>query len=239
MSLGKIAFLLLFIVSIWFQSFSFNLGNSVNALFLDSNSDTDYEDGTSIVLKVREGCEASSDEMKVTLAVIEHRLDASGFVEARAYIDGPDCIQIDIPNIKVSDRDIKRICGIAQLSYIGVDWSSLISNDMIMDTFYQQYVEEALAEMTEKEQEEANKDVLFQDAVRIFQLEPEQMVKAYPQILEQAIDAGFAEIIFTNDDVARASYQYAQYDSSGSSGPYISLELNSEGTDKFKVGTET
>ena len=202
------------------------------------NLGLDLAGGVSVVYQAEEGSDPSSEEMNGALAVIQRRLDAKNYTEASAYIDGTDRIRVDIPGVKDANQAVDEIGRTAMLTFVGVNWSDLLSNEEFMDPFYHQYVDDTLASMTDEEKESADTDSLHSEAESFMKSYPSYAVEIYPQILEQAVEAGLAEVVLTGTDVARASYQYGQYDSSGSSGPYVSLELNSDGTDKFAEGTE-
>ncbi len=202
------------------------------------NLGLDLAGGVSVVYEAEEGSNPTSEEMNGALAVIQRRLDSKGYTEANAYIDGTTRIRVEIPGVKDANEAVSEIGKTAMLTFVGVDWSELIKNEDFMEPYYQQYVDDAVEAMEESERENADTDSLLTEAKSFMSSYPSYAAQVYPQILEDAVGEGLAEVVVTGTDVERASYQYGQYDNSGSAGPYVSLKLKSAGADKFAEGTE-
>ena len=213
-------------------------GSSTRLGVKNINLGLDLAGGVSIVYEAEEGSNPSTDEMNGALAVIQRRLDAKGYTEASAYIDGTEHIRVDIPGVKDANEAVSEIGKTAQLTFVGVVWSDVLADTDFITPFYQQYVDDALAAMDESEREEADTDALMSEAKSFMANYPGYTVQVYPEILEQAVDHGLAEVVVTGSDVEKASYQYGQYSQSSAAGPYVQLRLNSDGTKKFAEGTE-
>lgn len=212
-------------------------GDNVRLGVKNINLGLDLAGGVSIVYEAEEGSNPTSDEMDGALAVIQRRLDAKGYTEASAYIDGTDRIRVDIPGVKDANEAVSEIGKTAQLTFVGVVWSDLLADTEFITPFYQQYVDDALAAMDEAEREEADTDALMEEARSFMATYPGYAVQVYPQILEEAVDKGLADVVLSGTDVEKASYQYGQFSENSQPGPYVSLKLNNSGTKKFADGT--
>lgn len=202
------------------------------------NLGLDLAGGVSIVYQAEDGSNPSSSEMDGALAVIQRRLDSKGYTEATAYLDGSNRIRVEIPGVEDANEAVQEIGKTAMLTFVGVDWDVLIANDDFMEPYYQKYVEDAIAAMDEEDQESADTDALYTEAQDFMKNYSYYAVSAYPEILEDAIEQELAEIVLSGTEVADASYQYGQIDSNGTAGPYVRLELNSDGREAFADATE-
>ena len=108
-----------------------------------------------------------------------------------------------------------------------------------MSKYYQQYADDYFATLSDEEKESYDEESMLSEARSFMQSYPNYAVQLYPGILTEAVEKGIAEVVLTGSDVAKASYQYGQFDQSSAAGPYVSLKLNSEGSSKFAKGTET
>lgn len=196
----------------------------------------DLNGGVSITYQAVEGSNPSSAEMDGALAVIQKRLDAKGYTEASAYLDGTDRIRVEIPGVEDANEAVEEIGKTAMLSFVGIDYTALLSSS-IMDEFYEEYVQD-LKEQLGDEAEQYTDQELLTSAQAFFSQYPGEAITQYPQLLEKAKEAGYAEVVVTGNNVSNATYQKAQISQSGSIEPYVKLEFDAEGKELFAEGTE-
>ncbi len=214
-------------------------GDNVRLGVKNINLGLDLAGGVSVVYQAEEGSDPTTDEMNGALAVIQRRLDAKGYTEASAYIDGTDRIRVDIPGVEDANEAVSEIGKTALLTFVGVDWNTLVANSDFMAPYYQQYADDYYNTLSEEEKEDYDEESLLAEAQTFMTSYPNYAVQLYPQILTAAVEQGLGEVVLSGTDVEKASYQYGQYDNAGNAGPYVSLKLKSEGADKFAKATET
>lgn len=238
--LKSVFVLLLVIVVILFSALLCyrGLGDNVRLGVANINLGLDLAGGVSITYQAAEGEDPSSTEMDGALSVIQRRLDARGYTEASAYIDGTDRIRVEIPGVKDANQAVEEIGQTAMLRFVGIDWNAVISNNLD-DDFYDAYVELMQAELEEAGTPDLyTEDQLRSEAVTFFQNYSSQAIELFPELLEKAIEAGYAEEIVTGTNVSNATYQKGQVTQGGGNEPYVRLEFDETGTKLFAEGTE-
>lgn len=202
------------------------------------NLGLDLNGGVSITYQAMEGSDLSSGQMNGALAVIQKRLDAKGYTEASAYLDGTDRIRVEIPGVDDANEAVEEIGKTAMLSFVGVDYNQILSSGLTKE-FYDQYAEDAKAKLEEMGAlEQYTDEAILADAKNFFENYPSEAINAYPELLERAKEEGYAEVIVTGTNVANATYQKGQVSQSGSIEPYVKLEFDAEGQKMFAKGTE-
>ncbi len=199
----------------------------------------DLNGGVSITYQAVDGSNPTKDQMQGTLAVIQRRLDAQGYTEANAYLDGDTRIRVEIPGVKDASQAVEEIGKTAMLRFVGIDWSQVIAQGLDKN-YYDQYGEALKKQMEDNGQDTSTltDDTIQSDAAQYFQSYPADAITQFPQLLQDAIDQGLAEEVVTGKNVSSATYQKGQVSSSGSIEPYVKLEFDSDGTKLFASGTE-
>ena len=106
------------------------------------NLGLDLNGGVSITYQAMEGSDLSSGQRNGALAVIQKRLDAKGYTEASAYLDGTDRIRVEIPCVDDANDAVEEIGKTAMLSFVGVDYNQILSSGLTKE-FYDQDAEDA------------------------------------------------------------------------------------------------
>lgn len=214
------------------------IGDNVRLGVANINLGLDLAGGVSIVYQAEEGSNPSSEEMDGALAVIQRRLDAKGYTEANAYLDGTDRIRVEIPGVKDASEAVEEIGKTAMLTFVGVDWDTMMLDEELLAPYYEQYVSEVSASITAEELEALGEDSLYEEAESFFTVYPSSAAMEYPEVLTDAIEAGYAEVVLTGTEVENATYQYGQFSDTGAAGPYVKLTLTGEGRNIFADATE-
>lgn len=238
--LKSVFILLLVLVIIAFSAVLCYVGLGENKHFgvANINLGLDLAGGVSITYQAVEGSSPSTAEMEGALAVIQRRLDAKGYTEATAYLDGSNRIRVEIPGVEDANEAVTEIGKTAMLSFVGIDWNQITSSNLA-EEFYPQYVEDVKAQLKEEGREDAYTDEeLTADAKVFFSQYPSDAISRYPQLLEKAKEAGYAEEILTGTNVANATYQKGQTSQNGSVEPYVRLDFDETGKELFAAGTE-
>lgn len=214
------------------------IGSNEHLGVANINLGLDLAGGVSITYQAAEGSNPTSSEMEGALAVIQRRLDTKGYTEASAYLDGTDRIRVEIPGIDDASEAVDEIGRTAMLSFVGIDYSSILSSGLV-EEFYDDYVT-LIKERMEQEgvQDQYTDEQIEADAESFFANYPADAIENFPQLLEQAKEEGYAEVLLTGTNVANASYQKGQISENGMIEPYVRLEFDSEGQELFAQGTE-
>lgn len=197
----------------------------------------DLAGGVSITYQAQGDTQPSSEEMKGALAVIQRRLDEKGYTEAQAYLDGTNRIRVEIPGVEDANEAVKEIGKTAMLSFVGVDWSSVVSNGLL-DKYVEQYVKDGMAQKEENSSLTYTEEDLRKEAEAYLPKYMEAAISMYPEIIEDAKKAGCAEELVTGVNVTNATYQKGQISSTSSVQSYVKVEFDSEGTKLFAEGTK-
>ncbi|MCI8632646.1 MAG: protein translocase subunit SecD [Lachnospiraceae bacterium] len=238
--LKSVFILLLVLLIIAFSAVLCYVGLGENKHFgvANINLGLDLAGGVSITYQAVEGSSPSSAEMEGALAVIQKRLDAKGYTEATAYLDGSDRIRVEIPGVEDANEAVTEIGKTAMLTFVGIDWNQITASS-ILEEFYPQYVEDAKVKLEEQGQADAYTDEqLLADAKTFFSQYPIDAISMYPSLLDKAKEAGYAEEILTGTNVANATYQKGQTSQNGSVEPYVRLDFDETGKALFAAGSE-
>lgn len=227
------ALLVILMASTVFGAFGSSTGASGIKLGLD------LAGGVSITYQAVEGSNPTSDQMEGALSVIQRRLDAKGYTEANAYLDGNDRIRVEIPGVEDASKAVEEIGRTALLRFVGIDWSAVVADTDLVSAYYDAY-REAYKEAYSEENggdmtnytEPADDEVLS-----FFTSNPLETLNMVPDLLDAAIEKGYAEQILTGENVSDASFQKGQISSSGTIEPYVKLEFDSTGSQLFSEGT--
>ena len=216
----------------------------------------DLAGGVSITYQAEEGSNPSAQEMEGALNVIQHRLDAKGYTEATAMLEGDKRIRVEIPGVSNASQAVEEIGRTAMLRFVGIDLPAFL-NSGALEEFYDQYVQDvrdALAKRntsidTSAAEENSDSSTTYldvdtltdeeirQDAINYFTNYTSSALTRYPRALEVAIEQGYASEVVTGTNVTDATYQKGQLSSSSSVEPYVKLEFDKIGKDLFAEGT--
>lgn len=238
--LRSVFILLLVLVIVAFSAVLCYVGIGENKHFgvANINLGLDLAGGVSITYEAVEGSNPTAAEMDGALAVIQKRLDAKGYTEATAFLDGTDRIRVEIPGVEDANEAVEEIGKTAMLAFVGIDWNRVIS-DGLQEEFYDQYVEDVKAKLEEEGQADAYTDEeILADAKTFFTNYPTDAITLYPELLERAKEKGYAEEVVTGTNVANATYQKGQTSQNGAVEPYVKLEFDETGKELFAAGTE-
>ena len=147
----------------------------------------DLNGGVSITYQAVDGSNPTKDQMQGTLAVIQRRLDAQGYTEANAYLDGDTRIRVEIPGVKDASQAVEEIGKTAMLRFVGIDWSQVIAQGLDKN-YYDQYGEALKKQMEDNGQDTSTltDDTIQSDAAQYFQSYPADAITQFPQLLQDA-----------------------------------------------------
>lgn len=211
----------------------------------------DLAGGVSITYQAAEGTNPTADEMDGALAVIQRRLDAKGYTEANAFLDGSNRIRVEIPGVADASAAVEEIGRTAMLRFIGVDYNRLLSSS-IMEEFYERYMEDVRAMDTQGTTSSQNEDgsvslsladitdeELRTDAENYFRYYYTSALTRYPEVFERAMEEGLAQEVVTGLNVSNATYQKGQTNATSTIEAYVKLEFDNDGKNMFAEATKT
>ena len=209
------------------------LGENVSVGINKIHLGLDLAGGVSITYEAEEE-NPTSDQMDGALAIINNRLSTLGYTEATAVIESGNRIRVEIPGVSDANEAVQQIGKTAMLSFVGVDWSAIVSAGYV-----EEYVEPLTAELLEEltAQGYTYSESAIQSEVETYLADAQMAVFYFPEeageIIQKAIDNGLAEVVLMGEDIASATYQHGQASSSGVVEDYVKLEMTSSGADKF------
>ena len=199
----------------------------------------DLAGGVSITYQAAED-NPTQNQMDGARAIINNRLSALGYTEASSFQDGTNRIRVEIPGVSDANEAVKQIGKTAMLTFVGLDWNSLVSAGLT-DEYVDTLTEEVLADMEQSGDSTYSKETV-RDMVVQYLSNPGSSFYYFPEaaseILQKAIDQGLAEIVLVGDDVADATAQHGQVSQTSMAEDYVRLALTSSGKDKFTDATE-
>ncbi|MBQ6239944.1 MAG: protein translocase subunit SecD [Firmicutes bacterium] len=198
----------------------------------------DLAGGVSITYQAKEA-NPTQNQMDGARAIINNRLTSLGYTEATSYQDGTNRIRVEIPGVSDANEAVKQIGKTAMLTFVGLDWSQLVSAGLT-DGYVDSLTEEVMSDL-EETGDSTYSETTVKDMVVQYLSNPGTAYYMFPdaasEILQSAIDQGLAEIVLGGDDVADATAQHGQTTSTGIAEDYVRLTLTSSGKDKFTDAT--
>lgn len=87
----------------------------------------DLAGGVSITYQAVSETTPTEEEMNGALSVIQRRLDAKGYTEASAYLDGVNRIRVEIPGVEDASKAVEEIGRTAMLQFVALKGSTTYS----------------------------------------------------------------------------------------------------------------
>ncbi|MBQ7064416.1 MAG: protein translocase subunit SecD [Firmicutes bacterium] len=198
----------------------------------------DLAGGVTITYQAKEA-NPRADQMEGALAIINNRLSSLGYTEATAFQDGLNRIRVEIPGVSDANEAVRNIGKTAMLTFVGVDWSKVVSEGLI-DDYIEPLTQQAIEEL-KQQGTTSYSETTIRSNIKTYLSSPGSAHYYFPneasEILQKAIDKNIAEIVLYGENVADATPQHGQTSQTGMVEDYVKLELDSTGAKQFADAT--